>query len=359
MSIDTIVSKSVDDLFGIAIPEHLRESAVFPTRANLCATAEKFVPGKKGGYIFRKSLVKVMQQWVSANNGRANILFTGDTGTGKTSLIEQVASRLGWPVFRQGCHVAMEFQELVGRQALVDGSTKWVDGPMVMAMRHGGILLLDEINMIPPGTAGALNTALDTALAGNQSKEGLIGAIEDFKLGINQSGGFSVAETGEMVRVHPCFRIAATGNALDGAGKSNYRGVQTPNIALMDRFTIGAKIDYMTIAEEVQLFNAVYPIVSNKIVQSLCEVAKGTRDSYAAGTGGCLISTRVLDAIFAQLASSSTDDEAVQLKFIGEALQMSLLYRINEADAGAIMTATESLVRQNFGNTLPKDWKLK
>jgi len=56
MSIDTIVSKSVDDLFGIAIPEHLRASAVFPTRSNLPALAEKFVPGKKVATFFAKRL---------------------------------------------------------------------------------------------------------------------------------------------------------------------------------------------------------------------------------------------------------------------------------------------------------------
>ena len=54
-----------------------------------------------------------------------------------------------------------EFQELIGRVTLrPDGSTGWADGPLIAAIRNGGIFLLDEMNFLKPEVAGGLNTVL-------------------------------------------------------------------------------------------------------------------------------------------------------------------------------------------------------
>ena len=55
------------------------------------------VPARIEGYQFRVGLLTQML-YALIRNKRA--LLTGHTGTGKTTLIEQIASYLGWPVCR-------------------------------------------------------------------------------------------------------------------------------------------------------------------------------------------------------------------------------------------------------------------
>lgn len=355
---ESIVRGFADDLFGLAVPARMRAMANYPVRNDLPVEAEVYVPMIDTQYVFRKDLCLVLQPWFWADGGNANILMTGETGTGKTSLIEQSAARLNWPVFRIGCHNALEFQELVGRITLnPDGSTGWADGPLILAMKFGGILLLDELNMIPNGAAGGLNTALDGGLNSALGGKDLLGAMQQFTSGAKSRGAYCVPETGEMVRCHPCFRIAATGNAMDGASKGKYRGVQTPNIALLDRFTLGIKMAYMPLADEIAMLLARYPKADMEIVTSLCEAAVGIRCSYAAGAIGAVLSTRVLNALIGRMVSNG-DTIGSQLGGLSRSLEMCLLYRMDDVDAQAMKAAIINQLKLNLANTLPQAFKL-
>lgn len=355
---ESVIRGFADDLFGLPVPEKMRSGAIFPVRKDIPECAEMYVPAIDSQYLFRKELCFVLQPWFWADAGNTNILMTGDTGTGKTSLIEQSAARLNWPVFRVGCHNALEFQELVGRINLnPDGSTGWSDGPLIMAMKLGGILLLDEINMLPNGAAGGLNTALDGGLNSTLNGKDLLHSMQHFTSNTKGRSAYCVPETGEMVRCHPCFRIAATGNALDGASKGKYRGVQTPNIALLDRFTLGIKMSYMSLDDEMKMLMARYPKAHPAIVTSLCEAAVGIRRSYSAGAISSILSTRVLNALIGRMVSHG-DNAISQLGGLSRSLEMCLFYRMDDIDSSAMKSAIINQLELNFGDTLPKQFKL-
>jgi nitric oxide reductase NorQ protein len=73
------------------------------------------------------------------------ILLKGPTGCGKTRLVRHMAHRLGLPLVTVACSEDLTSQDLIGRFTLQGGDTRWVDGPLTLAARHGAICYLDEL----------------------------------------------------------------------------------------------------------------------------------------------------------------------------------------------------------------------
>ncbi|MFN2351696.1 MAG: CbbQ/NirQ/NorQ/GpvN family protein [Kiritimatiellia bacterium] len=73
------------------------------------------------------------------------LIIKGPTGCGKTRFIEHMAYELSLPLVTVSCHEDLTAADLVGRFLFKDNETVWQDGPLTMAVRHGGICYLDEI----------------------------------------------------------------------------------------------------------------------------------------------------------------------------------------------------------------------
>lgn len=310
-----------DDLFGFPrFPEAVREASRFPIKTGFAHSDH--VPERDDAYVFRKEHLRVMQFW--AIGSEKNLLLQGETGAGKTSLVEQVACRLNWPTFAVGCHGGLEFQELIGRVTLqADGSTGWADGPLIAAMRIGGIFILDEINFLKAEVAGGLNTVL-------------------------QATCYTIPETGEVIKAHPDFRIAATGNAIDGVGKGAYRGTQTSNIALLARFTLGIRVKYMSIADEQKMLEAKAPGLSIKVAEYLAEVADMARKAHQDGILKAPMSPRETIACARRMRAFSGNligDDALQAqaKATSQAFEMSFLFRWSPEDRSEFVKAANSV----------------
>jgi len=65
----------------------------------------------------------------------------GPTGSGKTSLIKQLAARLNYPVLEVTGHARLEFADLCGHISLHNGTMRYEYGPLSLAMRYGGLFL--------------------------------------------------------------------------------------------------------------------------------------------------------------------------------------------------------------------------
>jgi cobaltochelatase CobS len=65
--------------------------------------------------------------WLSAPKGDG-LYITGPTGSGKTSLVEQVAARINWPVQTITGHGRLELNDLLGQWLLLKGGgMQWAD----------------------------------------------------------------------------------------------------------------------------------------------------------------------------------------------------------------------------------------
>lgn len=81
----------------------------------------------------------------AAYSGQLPVMLTGPTGTGKTRLVEYMAWRLGRPLFTVACHDDLSASDLTGRYLIKGDEVVWIDGPLLMAVKYGGIIYLDEI----------------------------------------------------------------------------------------------------------------------------------------------------------------------------------------------------------------------
>jgi hypothetical protein len=68
----------------------------------------------------------------------------GYSRTGKSTLIHEITGSE-----RVTLHEQMPLEDLIGGLQLVNGSTQWVDGPAVRALRQGKALQLDELDVMP------------------------------------------------------------------------------------------------------------------------------------------------------------------------------------------------------------------
>jgi len=81
----------------------------------------------------------------AAYHERLPVLLTGPTGTGKTRLVEYMAWKLKRPLFTVACHEDLSASDLTGRYIIKGDEVIWIDGPLLMAVKGGGIIYLDEI----------------------------------------------------------------------------------------------------------------------------------------------------------------------------------------------------------------------
>lgn len=85
----------------------------------------------------------------------------GPSGTGKTHIVYLVAEIAGLPLWEINCGLQTSSFDLFGRYVGL-GKENWVDGQIVSWCRSGGILYLDEANMMKQDVATRLNPLLDT-----------------------------------------------------------------------------------------------------------------------------------------------------------------------------------------------------
>ena len=86
-----------------------------------------------------------VQRFDAAVALRLPVLVKGPTGCGKTRFVEHMAWRLGRPLVTVACHEDLSAADLVGRWLLDADGTRWQDGPLTLAARHGAICYLDEL----------------------------------------------------------------------------------------------------------------------------------------------------------------------------------------------------------------------
>jgi nitric oxide reductase NorQ protein len=91
-----------------------------------------------------------------------NVQIMGPTGSGKTTGAVAYASATGQPYFRVPGNQALVPEQLYGSYVPDGvGGFVWQDGPVTAIVRQGGVLILDEANLISPKVLTDLYPLLD------------------------------------------------------------------------------------------------------------------------------------------------------------------------------------------------------
>lgn len=253
----------IADIFEINAPK-----SVWVTGLDESCSGD-FTPEIEAGYTFRTDLLRdVLAWWEFAPQGDG-LFLTGPTGSGKSSLILQIAARLNWPVRRITGHARLEFSDLVGRPVIqTDGSMAFEYGPLAHSMKEGSLFLIDEMDMLDPGVAAGFN-----------------GIVQGEPLTIPENGG-------EVIKQHPDFRIVTTGNTTGNGDEGFYHGVFRQNEAFMDRFWI-VHVDYPGEEDEEKILQSAICLTGDAIKQFV-RAAGEIRRLFVEGAIEITLSTRVL-----------------------------------------------------------------
>lgn len=136
---------------------------------------------------------------------RLPLLLKGPTGCGKTRLVEHMAWRLQRPVLTVACHEDLSAADLVGRWLLDAQGTRWQDGPLTLAARHGAICYLDEMVEARADVTVVLHPLADSRrqlpLA---QRDELVTAHPDFQLVVSYNPALSAREIKPATRQRFC-----------------------------------------------------------------------------------------------------------------------------------------------------------
>ena len=206
----------------------------------------------------------------------APIVLTGNTGTGKTEMIEQICAKLKRECLRVNFTEMTDEDSLIGTWKLVnrDGQTtmEWQDGPVVVALKRGAVLLLDEMDC---GTAKTM--CLQSPLEG---KGKFIERI--------------IAKIPNSLR----FNIVATCNTKGkGSDDGRFVGTRVMNEAMLDRFDFWFEVDYAprTIEKKILLKRMKsFGRMDENFADCLTKWAESIRKGFADGAFSDVITTRRL-----------------------------------------------------------------
>ncbi len=140
---------------------------------------------------YYRSVADEVALFEAAYAARMPVMLKGPTGCGKTRFVEYMAYRLGRPLVTVACNEDMSAGDLVGRYLLDAQGTRWQDGPLALAARHGAICYLDEVVEARQDTTVAIHPLTDTRRMLPLEKKGeVLHAHEDFQLVISYNPGY-------------------------------------------------------------------------------------------------------------------------------------------------------------------------
>lgn len=196
------------------------------------------------------------------------IFVTGLSGNGKTLMVEQCCAKLKRECYRVNITRQTDEDDLLGGFRLVNGNTVWQDGPVVCAMKNGGVLLLDEIDL---GSANLM--CLQPVLEGK---------------------GVFLKKIGQWVKPATGFTVFATANTKGkGSDDGRFVGTGVMNEAMLDRFPITLEQPYATRAIERKILTKA-GCDDADFADHLTKWAEIIRKSFYEGAVDDIISTRRL-----------------------------------------------------------------
>lgn len=135
-----------------------------------------------------------VQLFEAAYAARLPVMLKGPTGCGKTRFLEHMAWRLGRPLVTLACNEDTSAGDLTGRFLLDRDGTRWQDGPLTLAARHGAICYLDEVVEARQDTVVVIHPLTDTRRVLPLDKRNeLVRAHPDFQLVVSYNPGYQAA----------------------------------------------------------------------------------------------------------------------------------------------------------------------
>ena len=231
---------------------------------------DNLIPNKDATYVpfgFYKDLESIVK-----SKAFYPLFITGLTGNGKTTMVEQVCAKLKRECIRVNISIETDEDDLVGGSTLIDGNVTFREGPVILAMRRGAVLLIDEIDR-------------------GSNKLMCLQSVLEGKAYFNK-------KTGEGIRPTEGFNVIATANTKGrGTEDGRFIAAQILDEAFLERFPITVEQEYPSTTVEKKIVNnkmEFYNKVDAEFADKLINWADIIRKTFKEGGVDEIISTRRL-----------------------------------------------------------------
>ena len=286
--------------------------------------ADEHVPDADPDYLFNRDVTLAILAGFKHNR---RVMIQGYHGTGKSTHIEQVASRLNWPCIRVNLDSHVSRIDLVGKDAIVlkDGKqiTEFREGILPYCLQSNTALVFDEYDAGRPDVMFVIQRVLEV------------------------SGKLTLLDQSKVIRPHGAFRLFSTTNTI-GLGDTSglYHGTQQINQGQMDRWSIVCTLNYLPHDDEAKI--VVSKVKSfgkseakRKQVSAMVRVADLTRQAFINGDLSTVMSPRTV-MTWAENAEIFGD--------IGFAFRLTFLNKCDELERPLVA----EFYQRSFGEELPE-----
>ncbi|HEY5409820.1 MAG TPA: cobaltochelatase subunit CobS [Caulobacteraceae bacterium] len=256
------------------------------------------------------------------------VMIQGYHGTGKSTHIEQVASRLNWPMIRVNLDSHVSRIDLVGKDAIVlrEGKqvTEFREGMLPWCIQRPMALVFDEYDAGRPDVMFVIQRVLEA------------------------QGKLTLLDQNRVIRPNPYFRLFSTTNTI-GLGDTTglYHGTQQINQGQMDRWSIVTTLNYLAHDVEAQIVLAKAPHYAEtaegrRQIAAMVRVADLTRNAFMNGDISTVMSPRTV-ITWAQNAEIFAGDLAL-------AFRLTFLNKCDELERPTVA----EFYQRAFGGDLPE-----
>ncbi len=192
-----------------------------------------------------------LRKALAAKLAKRNLMIEGNIGTGKTIMAKSIAAYFDQEFMRVDGDERFTEHKLVGYfdppMVMKEGYTwnSFIEGPLIRAMKAGGVLLINEINRLMETTQNVLLTAMD-----------------EHQIIVPKLG---------TVTANDGFMVIATQNP------SEYVGTTALSEALRDRF-VWIWLDYQSEEEEMKIASIWSENPDPRQIATSVKIARKTRD---------------------------------------------------------------------------------
>jgi len=260
--------------------------AIKPKR--MISEIDNAVPVKDNTYVpfgFFKQLEQILK-----SKTFYPVFITGLSGNGKTTMVEQVAAKLDRELIRVNISIETDEEDLIGGNTLLDGNVVYREGPVIMAMRRGAILLIDEIDR-------------------GSNKLMCMQSILEGKPLFNK-------KTGEIIYPAQGFTVVATANTKGrGTDDGRFIAAQILDEAFLERFPITVEQEYPSITVEKKILNnkmKFFGKEDEEFANKLINWADIIRKTFMEGGVDEIISTRRLVNIAQAYSIFNNQNDAIR-----------------------------------------------